>query len=116
MAVKTRKRFSLWGFLHFVARFLGLTGLVAAAVGAVAWFAFGYEFAGQIVVGSAAAAIVLAILAEIRGLWQVVISPRGAAGLNVLLQVGLATALVVGGNVFSFNHFKRYDCTRAHTV
>ncbi|MBI1829840.1 MAG: hypothetical protein HYR84_00150 [Planctomycetes bacterium] len=97
--------------LHFVTRWIGLTGLANAAVGLVLWFALGYEDVGSIVVIAGAAAVGLAVLGELRGLAGAVASQRGAAGVNVLLQIGLAVFLVVSLNVYSFLNFKRFDWT-----
>jgi hypothetical protein len=112
MAVKTRGRSSVLGFLQFVVRFLGLNGLVAAAIGAVMWFALDYEEVGQIVVIAGGSAAALALLVELPGLLFATASHRGAAGINVVLQVSLASVLVIGGNYYSFYHHKRFDCTR----
>ena len=97
MAVKSRSRSSVWKLLQFTVRFLGLNGLIAAAVGAVLWQAIGYEEAGLIVIIAGGSAVALALLAEVRGLAGAVASHRGVAGANVFLQVALASALVIGG-------------------
>jgi hypothetical protein len=115
MAVKSRSRSSVWKVLQFLVRFLGLNGLVAIAVGAVLWFALGHERAGLIVVIAGCSAVGLLLLIEIRGMAGAVASHRGAAAFNVFLQVALASALVVGGNLYAFSHYKRYDCTSDKT-
>jgi hypothetical protein len=112
MAIKSRTRSTAWKAVHFLIRFLGLNGLVAVAIGLVLWHGLGYERAGLIVAIAGAVAVVVALLGEVRGVAESVVSHRGAAGINVLLQVALASVLVIGGNVYSFSHFKRYDCTR----
>ena len=58
------------------------------------------------------AAVGLALLFEVRGLTKAVASHRGLFGVNVLLQITLALALVIGANVYSFEHFRRFDLTR----
>ncbi|MBI2805630.1 MAG: hypothetical protein HYX68_11690 [Planctomycetes bacterium] len=111
MAVKTRKAASVWALLHFVVRFLGLNAVVAIAVGAFLWQALDLEAAGMIVIIAGASVVALALLAEIRGVTQTVFSRRGAAGINGVLQIALATALFVGGNIYSYYHYHRCDCT-----
>jgi hypothetical protein len=101
--------------VQFLVRWLALNGLVAVAVGLVMWFAFDFETAGPIVVMAGAAAVALGLLAEVRGLTRAVASHRGAAGFNSLLQILLAAALVIGGNVYSFRHYVRFDWTKRHT-
>lgn len=115
MAMKTRKAPSTGHMLHFLLRFIGLNGLVAVAVGASLWQALDYQMIGSIVALAGLGAIGLALLGEMRGLADATFSHRGAAGINVVAQITLATALVVGGNYFSFHHSKRHDCTAKRT-
>jgi len=71
MALKSRKQSFIWTilkFLLFVVRFLGMNGLIAAAVGLILWQAFDFEEAGPIVVMSGLGAVALALLVEVRGL------------------------------------------------
>ena len=109
------KRSSFWQFLHFLLRFIGLNGLVAVAVAAFLWQALDMPSEATVVGIAGLSAIGLALLGEMRGLMQATMSHRGAAGLNVVLQVLLATVLVVGCNVFAFSHYKRFDWTTART-
>lgn len=111
MAVKSRS--SIWQQLHLLARLIGVTGLAAALVGWFIWGPLGQEEIGLIVLCSSAGAVGLALLFEVRGITQAVASHRGLFGFNVILQVALALALVVGANVYSFEHFRRFDLTRA---
>src|SRR5207244_3256062 len=113
MAVTQRSSFGQ--SLHFLLRFLGLNGLVALAVGAFLWLSLDLQFAGMIVMIAGAAAVCLALMGEMRGMAQATFSHRGVAGVNVLLQIGMATALLIGGNVFAFNQFKRFDVTTERT-
>ena len=115
MAVNKPKSSSAWTMLHFLSRFIGLTGLAALAVGCVVWFALNLEEAGQIIAIAGAIAAGLALLVELRALASFAISHRGAAGFNVVVQIILAAVLLVGGNVFSFYYYKRIDCTRDQT-
>lgn len=115
MALTSRKRSTFGQWLQFLLRFVGLNGLVAIAAGAFLWQGLGLGFAGAIVAGAGACAVALALLGEIRGMMEAAFSHRGAAGANVAVQVLLASALVVGANVFSFMHYKRFDCTEART-
>ena len=55
-----------------------------------------------------------ALLFEVPGILRLIFSNRGVFGFNAALQVVLALAIVVGGNVYSFYHFNRYDLTQDH--
>lgn len=136
------KRF--WSRLHFLIRFLGLTGLLAAGVGGVlgalhnlwpgvesawreSWRALGSkaqtlltEGAGDTVatfavylVAVGGAAALLALLVELVGGVFLAAGRRSAFGLNAALQCLLAVALLVGVNLYSFQHYRRLDWTRA---
>ncbi|HZZ78179.1 MAG TPA: hypothetical protein VFE62_06655, partial [Gemmataceae bacterium] len=110
MAVKSRNTF--WHGLHLVTRLIGLTGVLAALVG---WFIYGVldqrEIGMYVLIGSAGA-VALSLLFEVPGIVRTAFSHRGLFGFNVLLQVGLALAIVVGANVYSFLNYKRFDLTR----
>src|SRR5262245_28485638 len=108
MALKSRSSFSFLRTLQFLLRFLGLNGLVVAAVGLAMWLAFGYEEEGQIVAIAGGAAVALALLAELPGMLFAAASHRGVAGIHVFFQVALAVALVVAGNYYSFEHNVRF--------
>ena len=99
MAVKSRTGSSVLRFLQFVVRFLGLNGVIVAAVGLVLLFALNQGAIGEILIIAGGAAAALALIVEMRGLATAVASHRGAAGLNVFIQVALAVALVFGANV-----------------
>jgi len=105
----TRNASSIW---HFFSRLAGLTALVAAIVGAVAWFSFDDKATGLKILIGAGIVFVLSLVPEILGLMRMGSSRRSAVGINVAVQVALATALLVGANLFSFKHYERYDCTR----
>src|SRR5262249_41355509 len=114
--------------LHLFIRLLGLTALMTAAVclflahvqrQAPSWEAAGnwmvdavflkpqpdsarqltsYIFAG------AAAVVVLALLVEVLVLFRRTAGRRNATGANSLVQVALASAIIVGINAYSFLH------------
>jgi hypothetical protein len=128
MALKSRNSF--WQQLHLLARLVGVTGLAVALCGCFIWgvlgqSSFGPYFVGELSIGHytgkeiglivlyvSAGAVGLALLFEVRGLTKAVASHRGLFGINVLLQIALALALVIGANVYSFEHFRRFDLTR----
>jgi hypothetical protein len=111
--------------VHFLIRLLGLTGLLAAGVGlVVASVTRGeggpvvadltWERLGEYAALGGGALVALAVLVEVlTGLPQLV-GRRGAFGTNVVLQVLLAVVLLLGVNVYSFFHYRRYDWTRDH--
>jgi hypothetical protein len=118
--------------LHFIVRLLGLVGLLAVGVGlAMALFEglpASWRDAGEVayaavttrqaspstwLVLGGAAAILLALLVEALVVLRFAAGRRSAFGLNALLQASLAVALFVGVNVFSFEHFLRFDWTRS---
>jgi hypothetical protein len=128
MAVRSRNSF--WQQIHLLTRLIGVTGLAAAPIGLFFWGLLGEVSFGPYAVGektlgpftgeeiglmvlyASAAAVGLALLFEVRGLTKAVASHRGLFGVNVLLQIALALALVIGANVYSFEHFRRFDLTR----
>jgi hypothetical protein len=156
MAMSNKPRGRFWSRLHFVLRFLGLTGLLAAGAGAIlagiwglapAWerarstgenLRAAWEFVrttahthvqavvdkqpfnnervivGLILVGGAFA--VLALFVEVIGVLFLVAGRRSAFGGNVVLQIALALALLVGVNVFAHlqGNYRRIDTTRDH--
>src|SRR5262245_15547967 len=148
MAKKSRAPFRLWSRLHFLVRFLGLTGLLAAGFGAAFSFLEGvlsrwrlftglnaqnlqtdYDFARETVLGergelgvrvavtlllAGLALALFALLIElVIGLFFVA-GRRSIFGINAFLQIGLATALLVGVNLYSYQHYLHYDWTTAH--
>ncbi|MBL8797014.1 MAG: hypothetical protein JNM56_24140 [Planctomycetia bacterium] len=127
--------------VHFLFRLLGLAGLAVTLIGlqilfivsgtisletlretATVWqerFQSGV-FAGDdslafvaasLVVGGTLVLLVVLLLDALIFLRQVT-ALRTAAGLNLVVQVGLATALLVGINYFSFRNYARFDWTR----
>jgi len=127
--------------VHFLFRLFGLAGLAVTLIGlqilfivsgtispetlretATVWqerFQTGV-FAGDdslafvaasLVVGGALVLLVVVLLDALILLRQVT-ALRTAAGLNLVVQVGLATALLVGINYFSFRNYARFDWTR----
>jgi hypothetical protein len=107
------KRFtSFLQLLHLFVRFLGLTGLFAAVVGGFLWLILEKERLGMIAAIAGGAAVLLALLFEIKPLVQGMASRRGAFGFNVFFQIALAVAVVVIVNLASFYHYRRFDWTR----
>src|SRR6266851_5995180 len=111
---------SLWYRFHFLIRFLGVTGLLAAVVGLVlahydgllgSWQTFvdearlvidlhkGPVSVFLILIGGLAFAF--ALLVEFLLAMGLIAGRRSAMGFNSLVQIVLAAALLVGVNVFS---------------
>jgi hypothetical protein len=112
---------------RFLIRFLGLTGLLAAAAGALVLDAQAADWnvtaemageqgvvtqVGAILLVAGGAAAILALLVELLSAAQSSAGRRSVLGGNVVVQVILAAALLVAVNVWSFAHYKRWDCTR----
>jgi hypothetical protein len=124
-----------WVRLHFLLRLVGLTGLLACAVGLVlaghrgllgSWLAswpdarstLEQTLRGEsdqpaaylVVYGGLAAlfALVIELLVSLR----VAAGRRSVFGLNAAVQAALAVALLVGVNWFSYHHSLRFDWTR----
>jgi hypothetical protein len=149
MAVSSKVR-SLWpSRLHFIVRFLGLTGLLCAGVGVFlaimnGWttislaqiraeggvssqpfvrqfevlrdglegknFGLAQITAWMVAVGTAA--FIIMALVELAVMARTTAGRRSAFGLNMAIQCALATALFIGLNVYSFEHFSIFDWTR----
>src|SRR5260370_617825 len=116
--------------LHFLIRFLGLTGLLLAAGGAIGaaayldhWTVANFEnalagasgkrlqVASVCLAAGGVAAIVALVLELLVGLKNAA-GRRSALGGNVMVQIALALALLVGLNLWSFGHYVRWDVTR----
>jgi hypothetical protein len=138
MALKKRGRSRFWSRLHFLIRFLGLTGLVAVGAGVALAFLEGLldwhklldvEFvrprflwesgpilsrlAVDLLYGGAAAAV-FALLIELLVLLFMTAGRRSVSGFSSLVQVALAATLLVGLNLYSFRHYLRFDWTSSH--
>lgn len=135
MALKNRSQGRWLSRLHFLIRFLGLTGLVAAGVGAalaflqqiLAWDLLSQpEFVRSTIAGEKGslpqqvavsllagglACAAFALLIELLGGLVTVAGRRSAFGTNALVQAVLALALLVGLNYYSFHHYRRFDLT-----
>jgi hypothetical protein len=124
---KARRPGLIWSRFHFLIRFLGVTGLFVACVGLflarldnhlASWQAAADAvrspgLAMGLVLGGATAAIPALLVEIITGLWAAS-ARRSLFGLNAVLQVVLAAALLVGVNFFAFEHPLRFDWTRSH--
>jgi hypothetical protein len=131
----------IWSRCHFLFRWAGLTGLLAFGVGLVlasleidlsSWETVrqaltqiqekiqhgdfrssqGLSWLSVGLLGAGAALVVLALLVEIIAALRQTAGRRSAFGTNVVIQAGLATALLVGINLYSFEHYRRYDWTQ----
>src|SRR5438876_9012728 len=140
MAVKHSPRGVWWSRLHFVIRFLGLTGLLVGGIAVAAALVLNllppvrsitdaettarelYQRAtvasGDWTVQWTAAALLLgvaaalfAVLIELLTMLRTTAARRGAFGFNVLVQVILAATLLAGLNLWSFHHGHRFDFT-----
>jgi hypothetical protein len=110
MAMTTRS--SIWQQVHFCARLVGLCGLTAALVGAFIWVILEDEYHGVRVIGAGLIAVAVALIFETRTIAQLLTSRRGAFGINVLVQIVLALAIVGGANYYSLYNYKRFDLTQ----
>jgi hypothetical protein len=122
-----RRQGLFWSRLHFLIRFLGLSGLLVGCIGLVLLQLMGRLSSWQaasdalrtpdavawLVLGGAAAAAPALLVELLVGLWAAS-ARRSAFGLNVVVQVVLAAALLVGVNAFAFLHPHRFDWTRSH--
>lgn len=122
MAVNDKER--KWSRLHFAIRLVGLLGVLAALVGMVLADTKTLEgLASRFVptnLGNSevilfylgAILVIGALVVELVALARVAAGRRNALGLTAFLQVGLAIALLVGVNVWSFHNPVRSDLTR----
>lgn len=121
--------------IRFLLRFLGLTGLLAAGLGAIVLASETSRLSvetvrsalkgegspieiGAIYAVAAGLAIglLVIVLEFLLGVRQAA-GRRSALGTNVFIQVALAIAILIGINVWSFDlaregHYARWDCTR----
>src|SRR5262249_30359131 len=125
MALKENPRPNPWAArLHFLVRFAGLTGFVAAIAGLVialvqnlgpdAFLPALQGESGDLVAQVAAyllavggGLLLLLLLVEALVALVVVAGRRSVFGFNATLQVALAVALLIGVNIFSFFHYLR---------
>ncbi len=117
---RDRRNRPFWSRLHFLIRFLGLTGLLALCVGLVlaqqdnllaTWdkaVAAGqavvdgkFEEPGAVLAVCGGALALFALLVEFLVLVRYTAGRRNALGLNATVQVALAAALLVGVNWWS---------------
>jgi len=140
MAKDTRHRTTLGNWFRFAIRFLGLSGVIAAAAGAFVLFSTapaipenldgvwpfvkstaqpaleGSRGSGQQLAGFAflcgLAATVLWLAVEALGVLFLVTGRRTLTGTSSTLQVALGLFLLVAVNVYSFSNYLRLDLTR----
>ncbi len=110
MAMKPMRR----PVLHLLVRLAGLTGAVIAIGGLFVWLVLRSDSVGIILTIAGAVIAAAALFYDFSGLSGGISARRGAFGLNVFLQIAMAIAVIVMLNVFSFQHFHRYDWTRDH--
>src|SRR5262245_57457119 len=135
MALKSNRPGAFLTRLHLLIRLLGVTGLLMALAGVVlahtekkleswqdAWqrlldgvatLETNLETAVPallLLIGAGLAA--LALLVEVVQVLRYTAARRSASGANAVAQVGLAAALLVGVNLYSFEHYARIDYTR----
>ena len=135
MASSQRRRGGSRAYLAI--RLLGVLGLFAALVGLIAlstsfdltaradWEAalrdlsqqrFGDHFRtaglGLVLVGGVL--FLFSLLVQTMSGLRTIAGRRNAAATNAVVQVGLAVALLVGVNFYSFRHYLRFDWTRSH--
>jgi hypothetical protein len=140
MALNSSRPRKWWSSLHFLIRFAALTGLACAGVGTAlaflhdvlervfspdlpaAWAFVRSVLSGQagdlstrVAVGFLVGGAVLALLGlvvELLVILTTVAGRRSAFGLNATAQVALASALLLGVNLYSYRHYLRLDWTR----
>src|SRR5262245_2701485 len=118
-----------WGVrLHLLVRLLGLTGFVAAVGGLVIALvanlrpevflpALRGESTDPVAVTAAwllaagGGVFLLMLLVELLVALRMVAGRRSLFGTNAALQVAVAAALLIGVNVYSFQHYVRQDWT-----
>src|SRR5579872_1702159 len=128
----TRQRTTLGTRFRFLLRVVGLTGVVATAVGAVMldtvfrisdWTIENVRAAGEGANGSFAqnaawilavglVAIGIALLFEFLGGLVLVTGRRTLANTTATISTAAAVAILIIVNIYSFTHHKRYDLTR----
>jgi hypothetical protein len=136
MALTEASRGRWWSRLHFIIRFLGLTGLLAVGAGvALAYLnevlsrqlLTDWSFLRSVLTGETgnlgtriavtllAAGGVLALLAlivELLVIGGLVAGRRSAFGFNAAVQAALVVAMVVAINIYSYRHYFKADWTR----
>lgn len=100
--------------VHLLMRLLGLTGVAAAFFGLILALSLKDSYVGLMIIAAGTIAMGVALLFELKGVYEDMSSRRGAFGLNVFVQIVLAIAVVAIVNVISFNHYWRFDCTSDH--
>jgi hypothetical protein len=116
-----------WTRLHFLLRFLGLTGALVAVIGLVlieprTWLdvqdaileesATSQVALGGWLLAAGAVAALLTLAVEVIGVLRVAAGRRSLVGFNAVVQVVLGAVLLIGLNVWSFQNGKQIDWTR----
>jgi len=137
MALKDSRGGRWWSRLHFVIRLLGITGLAAVIVGltvllideitweaAVAhWAMLQAAVQGQsqqyprrafLLFMAGAVVVLFWLFLEALIVIRLVAGRRSASGFSTIVQIGLATALLIGVNVYSYQHYRIFDLTSDH--
>jgi hypothetical protein len=130
MAMTTSQRGLGWSRLHFVLRFVGLTGLIMLIAGLAIAFLVKIEpqeglqalqgrrgprgMTAAILLSVGLVALALALVFELYVHLFKTTSRRNVAGLLSVLQIALVLGLLIGANVYSFGHYLRFDWTRNH--
>jgi hypothetical protein len=140
MATDTRQRTTWGNRFRFLIRAVGLTGVVAVMAGGViaaatlpgtnlatwsGWQSLADHLrdaasgwhgetarVGAWLLAGGVAAVAVALVVELLGVVFLAAGRRTAAGGAAAVGVAAAIFLLVAINVYSFTHYRRYDCTR----
>ena len=119
MAINAKER--LWSRLHFFTRLLGLIGLAIVLVVAVVLRLQSYDQVRELLLSgtptllyTALSMVGVALVVEMLALLSLAAGRRNILGFVATVQVILAIALVIGVNVYSFQHPIRWDLTQDH--
>jgi hypothetical protein len=137
MALKDSRSGRWWSRFHFVIRLLGITGLAAVLVGltvllideitweaAVAYWAMlqaavqgqsqQYPRRAFLLFMAGAVVVLFWLFLEALIIIRLVAGRRSATGFSTVVQIALATALLIGVNVYSYQHYHIFDLTSDH--
>lgn len=137
MALKDSRGGRWWSRLHFVVRLLGVTALAAAIVGVtvllideLTWEAFQVHWAllqaavqGEsqqyprrafLLFMAGTVVVLFWLFLEALIVIRMVAGRRSAFGFSAAVQTVLAMALLVGVNVYAYQHYRVFDLTSDH--